>query len=276
MTSVFGASGFLGRAFIRDNMHCIPILREQRKPESSDVLYLISTTDNYNVHTEPLLDVQTNLTVLLETLRECEPGSTFNFVSSWFVYGNGPQPATEETPCDPRGFYSITKRAAEQLLISYCETKGIHWRIFRMANLYGPGDAHCSQKKNAMQWLIRRIVRHEDVELYHGGSTLRDYLHVSDAAAAINLCLRSAPLGSITNIGSGTSHALRNVLDYAIRITGSCSRIVPILPTRFHSQVQVRDFLMDTHRLKRLGFSPAITLKEGIKELCSHYANEGQ
>jgi nucleoside-diphosphate-sugar epimerase len=272
MLSVFGGTGFLGSEFCRhtEQLH-VRIPREVRQPVSRDILYLISTTDNYNVHTDPHKDVRTNLTVLLEVLERCEPGTVVNFVSSWFVYGMVPIPAKEDGPCDPRGFYSITKRAAEQLLISFCETKGLSWRIFRMANLYGPGDRGCSRKKNAMQWLIGRICAGEDIELYHGGHVLRDYLHVSDAARAIDLCLRDAPLRSIINVGTGSSFSLRNVLDFARDLTGSKSRFLSVNPPQFHNIVQTRDFRMDCSRIQALGFKPRITMKEGIRELCRTY-----
>ncbi len=272
MISVFGGTGFLGTEFCRstDLLH-VRIPREVRQPASKELLYLISTTDNYNVHSDPHKDVGTNLTVLLEVLSRCEPGTVINFVSSWFVYGDGILPAREESPCNPKGFYSITKRTAEQLLISYCETKGLNYRIFRMSNLYGPGDRTCSQKKNAMQWLVREVCEGRDVSLYHGGFVIRDYLHVTDAARALTLCMKHVPLNSITNVGTGLRYTLRNIIVYAMRLSRSKAKIIDREPTDFHRTVQVRDFSMNTDKLKFFGFRPEVTLKEGVKELCRLY-----
>ena len=67
--SVYGGTGFVGGNFSRmypDETMVIP--REQREPESDEILYFISTVDNYNVHTNITLDVETNLKVLCETL----------------------------------------------------------------------------------------------------------------------------------------------------------------------------------------------------------------
>ena len=108
--SVYGASGFVGGNFCRlfgDKVVCQE--REERKPRTDEILYLISTVDNYNVHTNITLDVETNLKVLCEVLDYCRDGNiTFNFISSWFVYGETELPAKEEYYCMPTGFYSIT------------------------------------------------------------------------------------------------------------------------------------------------------------------------
>ena len=80
----------------------IRIERNHRKPQSNDVLYLISTTHNYHVFEDPLLDIETNLSTLIKTLETCKDlDLTFNFVSSWFIYGDTELPATEDNECQP-------------------------------------------------------------------------------------------------------------------------------------------------------------------------------
>ena len=150
MISLYGGTGFIGSTYLSlypDQVVVIP--RDQRIPDTNEALYFISTTDNYNIFSDPLLDVETNLKVLIETLEECKDieNIVFNFISSWFVYGQTRElPVNEETYCNPTGFYSITKRAAEQLLISYCQTFGLKYRILRLCNVFGPGDNRASKK----------------------------------------------------------------------------------------------------------------------------------
>ena len=98
MYSVFGATGYIGGTFC--NLYPNLVVRQDREdriPKSNNILYLISTTDNYNVHSNITLDVDTNLKVLCEVLDHCKNENVvFNFISSWFVYGNVGLPATEE------------------------------------------------------------------------------------------------------------------------------------------------------------------------------------
>jgi nucleoside-diphosphate-sugar epimerase len=82
--SVYGATGFIGNyfcnLFAKDT---IKIDRSERAPQSKEILYFISTTDNYNVYDKPQHDIYTNLTVLMETLSQCKDQDiTFNFISS--------------------------------------------------------------------------------------------------------------------------------------------------------------------------------------------------
>ena len=64
--SVYGATGFIGGTFCElfpDEVVAVP--KEERKPKSDHILYLISTTSNYNVLGDITLDVRTNLNVLM-------------------------------------------------------------------------------------------------------------------------------------------------------------------------------------------------------------------
>lgn len=268
--SIFGGTGFVGSEFVRQSRRpCWVIPRESRKPQCRDILYLISTTSNYNVFEDLHLDVQVNVEILLQLLEQVKGNDHIvNFVSSWFVYGDTELPAHEESACRPKGFYSITKLCAEQLLVSFCETFDIPYRIFRLCNVYGLGDKGASSKKNALQHLINQIRQNEPIKLYHDGHFYRDYMHVIDVARALHLGLERAPLNSITNIGSGEKILFRKLIDLAIKYTGSTSKIETMEPPRFHKTVQVKDFYMRTDKLKGLGFKPEVSIEEGIRTLC--------
>jgi nucleoside-diphosphate-sugar epimerase len=182
MISVYGASGFIGSKFcdLYPNL-TIKQLREERKPRTKNILYFISTTNNYNIHTNITLDVDTNLRILCEVLDYCRDNEiTFNFISSWFVYGETNLPAKEEYFCSPIGFYSITKKAAEDLLISFCKTYGVKYRIIRLCNVLGKGDKSSSSKKNALSYMIELLKKNEDVYLYDNGKQSRDVMHIKD------------------------------------------------------------------------------------------------
>jgi nucleoside-diphosphate-sugar epimerase len=181
--SIYGSTGFIGSEYHRlYGGHRIP--RDKYLPKTDNLLYFISTVDNYNIFNNYTKDIDTNLTVLMEVLnmsRQMYPNFTFNFISSWFVYGKTDDlPASEESICNPTGFYSITKRAAEQMLICYCKTFGVNYRILRLGNVYGTGDGKVSKKKNALQFLINQIKNNDPINLYNKGQNIRDFSHVTD------------------------------------------------------------------------------------------------
>lgn len=282
VVNIFGGNGFVGSAYHKASKDTI--IKNERQDLgvfSSDVVYFISTVDNYNVYIDPTLDIQTNLVVLAKVLRNYRdyikayklPGC-FNFISSWFVYGQdsgfgGYSRGIPETdPCDPKGFYSITKRCAEQLLMSYCETFDLNYRILRLSNVLGKEDKKVSAKKNAAQYLLGELAANRPIDLYDAGNFYRDYIDVRDCARAIDLVVRHGELNSIYNIGNGEPIVFRDIIEYAKQKLNSSSELNVIEQKQFHKKVQSsRSFYMDNSKLKSLGYAPQYTIQDTINSI---------
>lgn len=268
--SLFGGTGFIGSRYkqlYHDNTYVHD--RESNHPIYGNVLYMISTTHNYHVYEDPYLDINTNLVKLISVLENCKNDNiVFNFISSWFVYGQQSEiPARETSICNPTGFYSITKKCAEDLLISYCKTFNIKYRILRLGNVYGVGDKGVSKKKNALQYLINEIKNNKDIELYYDGHFLRDYIYVDDVCKAINLCVKTAPINEIINVGSGIPQNFREIIDFVMKETGSSTKIRTKDAFDFHKIVQIKDFYLDISKLQSLGFKQEIDIFSGVRKI---------
>lgn len=264
--SVFGSTGFIGKRFCEINRtNCFSIDREDNRAKSDDVLYLISTTHNYNIFDKPFLDIETNLTKLIEVLENYRISGrkgVFNFVSSWFVYGmNATLDTKEEDACDPRGFYSITKRAAEQMLISYCETYAIKYRILRLTNIIGESDEKVSSKKNAIQYMIGQLVEGNSVKLYDGGDVVRDFMYVDDACRAIEICLKNAPPNQIVNISNNNPITIKAVIERIHKKIGSSSALESIVTPSFHKLVQIKDVSLNNAKLLSYGYEQKTSIE---------------
>lgn len=265
---IFGGKGFVGSEFVRQNPNCIINDRNDYTVKSTNILYLISTISNYNVLTDPFIDIDTNLLTLMKVLSQCQNKNvTFNFVSSWFVYGNTDLPATENSICRPTGFYSITKKTAEDLLISYSRTYNINYRILRLANVIGQGDTKASAKKNALQYLINRLKNNESINLYENGEQFRDYIHVSDVAKATKLILDQGSINSVYNVGNGVAVKFYDIIKYVHTTLGSRSEIIAVEPPEFHKIVQVSSMYMDTTKLKQLEYQPEYSLEQALNDM---------
>lgn len=272
--SVFGASGFIGFNFCKLYKNINIIKKESNIPTSSEILYFISTVDNYNIHTDPYLDINTNLIKLVSVLEECKKLKnegkqiTFNFISSWFVYGKTDQvPATETALCNPTGFYSITKHAAEKMLISYCETFGLNYRILRLTSIIGPGDKKVSTKKNAMQHLITCLKTGEPIKIYDNGSNIRDFMDVVDCCKAIKCCIDNAPVNEIINISNAEPITIGEVLFYANDKLQSTTSIESIETPEFHKIVQIKNMWLDNKKLLSYGYIPETTVFESVDKI---------
>lgn len=269
---VFGGHGFVGSEFVRQNpANCIVNERVDYnvKIDSGDILYLISTITNYNMKINPYIDIETNLITLMRVLEQCKDKQdiTFNFVSSWFVYGHTEMPASEESICHPSGFYSITKKAAEDLLVCYCKTYGIKYRILRLANVVGAGDPKASPRKNAIQHMINEMKQHRDINLYEGGELYRDYIHVSDVCEAVRMVMNKGELNTIYNIGNNTPLLLKDMIELAHKKLGSRGKINSIKQPEFHKTVQVLSMWMKSDKLRGLGYAPRYNMERMIEDM---------
>lgn len=252
--SIFGSTGFVGSNFCK--LYPEISFAEKRNsiiPNNDTILYLRGTTTNYNVFSNPSLDVKTNLLLFTETLKNIDPYNEFNLISSWFCE-------------NPKGFYSITKLTQEMLLESYCKTFNIPYKILRLSNVIG-GDKKASNKKNALEFLIDKIKKNEDIEIYEGNN-YRDFINIQDCCRAIKLVIDKGNNGKIYNIGTGESFKIGDLCEYCIAITKSKSQIKIIPTPKFHQQVQVKDYFMNISELKKLGFKPKYHIWETLNRLC--------
>ncbi len=269
--SLFGGTGYIGSTYERMYPGNVIIPRGQRHFDTKNVLYFISTTTNQNVFQDLQVDIDVNLKIFTEFLSHCKRTDTIiNFVSSGFVYGNDILDAKETDCCNPTGFYSITKRCAEQLLMSYCETFGIKYRIFRIGNVFGI-DPTVSQGKNVLGYMIRRLKNDDYIVLYDGGNYVKDYMHVEDVCSAMNLLMETSFTNNIYNIGTGVSRSFREVIEYAKDYVGSNSELISTEMPEEQKYLQIKNFTMNVDKLSFYGHVPNLTIDTGVEMMCKAY-----
>ena len=270
MIQVFGGHGYVGNNYVMQNPTCKVNNKYDYEVvnSTSEIVYFISTVSNYNVKVDPYVDINTNLITLMKVLEQCKGKDLiFNFISSWFVYGDTNCPASEDSYCNPKGFYSITKRCAEQLLVSYCETFNIRYRILRLANVVGGTDYKASAQKNALHYMISELKENRNVNLYDNGNLYRDYIHNDDVARAINIVMSKGSINTVYNIGNGVPYLFKDIIFYAKELIGGTGQIIPIDVPKFHQTVQVHSMWMNTDKLKDLGYRPKFEMKDMIKDV---------
>lgn len=265
--SIYGGTGLIGE-YYHGLFRGKVIERNVLSPASKRVLYFISTTDNFNIYEDPTLDVTTNLLELTKRLDACKKAGVteFNFISSWYVYGKDNIFCHEDAHCHPNGFYPITKYAAERLVIEFCETFNIQWRILRLGNVYGTRDIIApSKKRNALHWFLHSLKQNKDIVVFD--KTFRDYLHVFDVCRAIRSIVMRGEPNKIYNVASGHQEELLPLVSFAKEYLNSTSDIATCVAPPHYRQSSTN--LLTVERLQKLGFSPMIGIQEGIKDLCS-------
>lgn len=275
--SLFGA-GFIGSHYAEK--YPVEVVRKEKVlGKFPDALYMISTIHNYHPkESNPYIDIDTNLSVFIQHLSAHKAywgeKTVFNLVSTWFVYSPKQIPAREDSYCEPNGFYSITALCREQLLKSYCETFDLKYRILRLGNVIGVGDKKISRKKNALQHIIRELAQGRDVDYLYKGGAIRDYIDVRDCVDAIHLVLEKGNLNEVYNIANGQGLNVNDLVDVAHRESNFKSKIFEIPVPDFHKVVQMPKMYMNIDKIKKLGYVQRHDIKQTVKELVHHYANE--
>lgn len=168
----------------------------------------------------PLSDLEVNVSGtlrLLDALRN-RRGTRLIFPSSGgTVYGRlRATPAPEDHPLDPITAYGVSKVAIEKYLGFYRAMYGLDLRVARLSNPYGAGQ-NIERKQGAVSVFLHLALAGRPIEVWGDGSVIRDYIHITDAAAGL-LALADAPrervdASPIFNIGSGKGVSVLHILD---------------------------------------------------------------
>jgi nucleoside-diphosphate-sugar epimerase len=187
------------------------------------------------------------------------------FAGSAAVYGDEPTlPKNESMPANPITPYGVDKLASELMGHFYARTLGLEFVSLRYFNVFGPRQNSSSPYSGAISIFCDCIRQGIPPVLYGDGLQSRDFIQVADVVAA-NLLVMEHPkaTGRTFNVGRGVATSLIELIDELNDLTGK--NLQPI-----HQQSRagdIRHSLADPTALKALGWSPTISIRQGLKEL---------
>jgi len=197
-----------------------------------------------------------NITASQQLFANCQRYGvkTFVYFSSSSVYGCSLYPRQSEGDrLEPTNPYAISKMAAERALTVQAQRGDTRLIIVRPFTMYGD---YMDYGKNGL--VIARYLRawmdQEPLLLDGGGTQTRDFVHASDVVTALDLILEQADHGSIYNVGSGSSVAVKQLADCV------SSRQI-ISPERIGA---VSRTCADIDKLRRLGFDPHVDVVDWL------------
>jgi UDP-glucose 4-epimerase len=195
---------------------------------------------------------------LLDSLRQYSPRCAFVFLSSAAVYGNPVSlPVSEEQCPSPISAYGYHKWQSEILCREYAHLFGLKTASARLFSAYGPG-----LRRQVMWDICYKALTHHEVLLHGDGTESRDFLHALDIAHALDCILTSASMkGEVYNVASGRETAIAYLSDLIINNLGSTIR------SQFSGDLPggtPRNWCADISKISALGFTPRITLEDGV------------
>lgn len=262
----------------KDNYHFIKVDIADRE---TIVALFVREKFDYVVHfaaeshvdrsiTDPEIFVKTNVLgtqVLLDASRAVDV-SKFVHVSTDEVYGEldfDPNTFfTEETPLQPNSPYSASKASSDLLVRAYHETYGLPVNITRCSNNYGP--YHFPEK--LIPLTISRVLNEQKVPVYGDGKNIRDWLHVIDHCAAIDLVLHEGINGEVYNVGGHNELTNLEVVKTIIKTLGKSEELIEFVKDRLGHD---KRYAIDPTKLEKLGWKPSYTFDTGIAQTIQWY-----
>lgn len=171
--------------------------------------------------------------------------------------------------------YAIAKIAGLKMCQAYNKQYGTNYISVMPTNLYGQNDNFDLDSSHVLPAFIRKF--HEaklcggDVTLWGTGAPRREFLHVDDLAGACLFLMDNYNDSGIINIGTGEDTTIKELAGLVAEIVGFKGGIN--WDTSKPDGTPRK--LLDVSKLKSLGWSPKIKLKDGIRRTYDWYLKEG-
>jgi dTDP-glucose 4,6-dehydratase len=187
-------------------------------------------------------------------------------VSTDEVYGDveAGQSSTESDVLVPSSPYSASKAGGDLQVLAAVRTFGVDASITRGSNTYGPNQ----YPEKVLPLFVTNALDGEPLPLYGDGRQVRDWLHVDDHCAAIEVVLRRGRTGEIYNVAAGEEHENRELTERILEHTGADRSLVRHVADRAGHD---RRYSLDTTKLRSLGWQPVRTWEDGIRDTVAWY-----
>ena len=239
------------------------------------VVNFAAESDNNKAVHSPVDFTRTNAlgtAILLEAVRQ-NGVKRFHHISTCEVFGQLPLKSKskflETSPYKPRTPYNASKASGDLIAKSYFHTFGLPVTMSYCANNYG---THQFPEKVIPVFVLRALMN-EPLPVFKSSGNKREWIHVSDHCRAIDAILEKGIIGESYNIGTGLEKTVTNIADDILEILKKPKTLKKIIPDRPGHDSR---YLLDSKKIKKLGWKPTIKWNDGLAETVSWYKNNSQ
>lgn len=189
----------------------------------------------------------------------------FVHVSTDEVYGSIDTGSfTESSPLAPSSPYSASKAGSDLIALAHHRTHGLPVVITRSSNNYGPYQ----YPEKLIPLFVTNLLEDRTVPVFGDGLNVRDWCHVEDNCAAIDLVLRQGATGEIYNIGAGHETTNLDLTHLVLAAMRKGPEAIEFVDDRLGHD---RRYSLDATRVRTLDWSPRRSLEEGIVQTVDWY-----
>ena len=246
--------------------------------KGKDFLFnLAGQTSHMDSMQDPNTDLAINASAQLSILEACRlhnTGIKLVFASTRQLYGKPDYlPVDERHPIRPVDVNGINKLAGEWYHLLYNNVYGIRACALRLTNTYGPGMRVKDARQTFLGIWVRNLIEGKPVLIFGDGEQLRDFNYVDYVIDALLIAAESEKTnGEVFNLGSPEVINLKVLAKMMVELyAGGSYELVPF-PTE-RKAIDIGDYYSDFSKFRNgLGWSPKISLKEGLRKSLGYYA----
>lgn len=233
------------------------------------IIYLITTVSPKKSMESPESAYKIDIPLLIKTLDICVKKNVKRVIfssSGGTIYGETyTEKAREDDMKFPINNYAICKLTCENILNMYNNLYSMENISLRISNPYGVGQRPESGV-GVITTFVDKICKCEELNLFGDGTITRDFVDVSNVAAAFYNAVNwnfVKDIDPVFNIGSGNGISLNEIIEI-IEQTLNVAASINYLPKR---EFDVQNNVLDVSKAKKyLGYKPSLDEKKLIKE----------
>lgn len=172
-------------------------------------------------------------------------------------------PWTEESPINPRNYYSASKAAGELIVKAASASFGLDYNIARSSNNYGPRQT----SDKLIPRVIKCILEDKKIPVYGQGLQIRDWLHTFDNCNGLITIMEKGLPGEIYNISANQEYSNIEVVNEICNVMGKGHNLIEFIKDPRGAAHDFR-YAIDSTKLKSLGWTPNMKFKKHLDEQC--------
>jgi len=181
--------------------------------------------------------------------------------------------------------YALAKIVGLKMCEFYNSQYNKSYLTLMPCNLYGPNDNFDSKKSHFLPALIKKVIldneqNNRSIEIWGTGKPKREVMHVDDLASAIGFILKKKikndpkllkliKKSSVINVGSGNEHSIANFAKIICKLLSNKNKL------NFNQKYPDGTMrkILDSTRIRSLGWRPKIKIKQGLLATINWYKN---
>jgi UDP-glucose 4-epimerase len=181
-----------------------------------DVLYyLISDSIPASSWGKPYDEITNNLIPFINLIENLKEGNLKNLIftsRAGTIYGESKNKLNEDSPKAPFSPHGISKLTTEYFLDFFNKKYNINYEIYRISNIYGPGQ-NTSKGLGLINTILEKSIKNEEIIIFGDGSITRNYIYIKDVAEIlINALDNMTNQNLILNLASSDNLSINQII----------------------------------------------------------------